>query len=91
MVKYKLYDLNNNFLYETQSKKIMKEHTGFVESHNSRWCVNQGILHRIDGPAFEYYDGKQEIYYYINGEQIRCYSDEQFKLLIDMMKLKGLI
>lgn len=42
--------------------------------------------HRLDGPACEYWDGYKE--WYIDGIQV---TEEQCKLLYDIMKLKGLL
>lgn len=49
------------------------------------WYVN-GKRHRLDGPAIEYcYDRKS---WWFENTQV---TEESLKLLIDMMKLKGLL
>lgn len=51
----------------------MKEYKVLVDDEGTiRWYKN-GKLHRKDGPAVEYADGRQ--YWYINGELI---TEEEF-------------
>ena len=42
--------------------------------------------HRLDGPAIERLDGQHE--WFINGKQV---TELEHKLLVDTMKLKGLL
>lgn len=54
-------------------------------SGSREWWMN-GKRHRIDGPAFEYFFGDRE--WWLDDKQ---YTEEQHKLLVDIMKLKGLL
>jgi len=56
---------------------------------NSKFWYVGGKLHKLNGPACEYPDGRK--FWYIGGEKIFCNTDEEFKLLVDTMKLKGLL
>lgn len=49
------------------------------------WYIN-GKRHRLDGPAIEYADGSKE--WWIDNELV---EKEQHMLLVNVMKLKGLI
>ena len=61
-----------------------------IEHYNGakEWYLDDE-LHRIDGPAIEWPDGTQ--FWYINGERIQGATKESFKLLVDIMKLKGIL
>ena len=48
------------------------------------WYIN-GKQHRLDGPAVEWPDGEKQ--WFVDGKQV---TEEQCKLLHDIMKLKGL-
>lgn len=52
------------------------------------WYV-KGNLHRLDGPAIEWASGEKE--WWIDNKRIFCNTNEEFKLLIDILNLKGLI
>ena len=61
----------------------------YVSFNGSKeWWVN-GKLHRLDGPAGEYSDGDKQ--WYIDGKMIEGATEESFKFLVDIMKLKGLL
>jgi len=49
------------------------------------WYVN-GKLHRVDGPAIEWFNGWKV--WFVYGNEV---TEEQCKLLHDIMKLKGLL
>jgi len=53
-----------------------------------RWCIN-GKNHRLDGPAYESPSGLKQ--WYIDDQEIIGATEESFKLLVDIMKLKGLL
>ena len=52
----------------------------------SKDWYNHGNLHRLDGPAVEYTDDSK--CWFIDGKEI---TELEHKLLIDIMKLKGLL
>lgn len=83
-LSYKLYTLDGKFI--TKSFSIPNNFTGIIEYYNGdkEWHIN-GKCHRLDGPAVEYSTGCS---YYINNKQV---SEEQHKLYIDLLKLKGLL
>ena len=83
----KLYTLDNQFIEEALCQPY--SFTGIVVNEsNSKYYLLNGYFHRIDGPAVEHISGTK--FWYINGEQIKC-TNESFKLLIDIMRLKGLM
>ena len=43
---------------------------------------NKGQFHREDGPAIELYNGEK--YWWINGEEIDCKTQEEFERLLKM-------
>lgn len=49
------------------------------------WFLN-GIRHRIGGPAFESSNGYKS--WFINNKRV---TEEQYKLYVDLLKLKGLL
>ena len=53
-----------------------------------RWCIN-GKSHRLDGPAYESPSGLKQ--WYIDDQEIIGATPESFKLLVDIMRLKGLL
>ena len=85
----KLYTLDNKFIDNTFTWP--DNFTGIIEYHfvsnygSKEWRIG-GKLHRLDGPAIEYRDGTKA--WYINGKE---FTELEHKLLIDMMKLKGLL
>jgi len=56
-----------------KDETIPENYTGIAEyeSGNKYW-YKEDLLHRIDGPAIEYSDGRKE--WYIDGEQFNSYS-----------------
>ena len=96
MAYYKTFDLNNKPIDAKIGSMLTAEHIKFTgilinEVHTKCWYKN-GQFHREDGPALVYDDGYKE--YWLNDELIANYvdcSDEQFKLLVDIMKLKKLL
>ena len=51
-----------------------------------RYFNSNKVLHRLEGPALEYFDGEL-IYlkaWYYEGEQIECNSQEEFERLIKL-------
>ena len=55
---------------------------------SKEWYIN-GKLHRLDGLAVKWHDGTKN--WCIDGKIIEGATEKSFKLLIDIMKLKGLI
>ncbi len=54
-----------------------------VERRSFYWVVKgTAIIHREDGPAIEYNDGKRSWYYH--NERIECNSQEEFERLINL-------
>ena len=84
---YKLYSLDNIFI--TEVPFVPYNFTGIAKYPNGIIYYSNGGEHRLDGPAVEY-TGKYKDWY-INNKQIICNTNEEFKLLIDLMKLKGLL
>lgn len=83
----KLYTLDNKLIkIQENLEPFPNNFTGIAEYKNGtkRWFLN-GIRHRLDGPAVEYCDGDK--FCYINDKQV---TEEQHKLLVSIMKLKGL-
>lgn len=79
---YTLYTLDNKPI-----KGVLPDNfTGIVKypTGGKYWYLN-GEYHRLNGPAAELWNGEKE--WYINGKQI---SEEQHKLYVDLLKLKGL-
>jgi len=66
---------------------IVDKFTGFIvySDGTKDWFIN-GKRHRLDGPAIEYSDGSKE--WWVDGKYI---TEEQHKLLCDIMRLKGLM
>jgi len=58
-------------------------------SNGTKLWYKEGNLHRVDGAAVENSDGTRE--WWIDNKRIFCNTNEEFKLLVDIMKLKGLI
>jgi len=84
----KLYNINYELLEEVASEgKIPKNFTGIVEysDGDKNWFQN-GLWHRIGAPAYLYVNGRE--FYYVNGNNV---SKEEHDLLVDIMKLKGLL
>lgn len=79
----KFYTLNNELI----GKTVFRNFTGIIEylSGARHWFLNEK-RHRIDGPAIEWHDGTKE--WWINNIKV---SEEQYKLYINIMKLKKLI
>jgi len=50
----------------------------------ARWHQN-GLLHRVDGPAVEYADGEKE--WWIDGEEFFPDSFEDFKRIVALAQL----
>ena len=89
-MNWRLHTIERVFIMEAET--IPDNFTGMARTiqylvPTQRWFKN-GQYHRIDGPAIEYGNGTDV--YYLNDEKIKCDSIEQFKLLVDIMKLKGL-
>jgi len=87
---YNFTGIIEDYLGTRQWFKNGKQHREDGPAHENPdgtkfWIVN-GLRHRIDGPASIYYNGLK--YWYINGEEV---SEEQCKLLYDIMRLKKLI
>ena len=87
----KLYNLNNEFIRECIGV-VPENFTGINVTDNGHkfWRLN-GERHRLDGPAVDCTStGSQYSRYYIHGKYIDA-TPESFKLLVDVMKLKGLL
>ena len=84
-MSYKLFKLNGDFIKESNS--FYSNFTGIVEYSDSskEWFLN-GQCHRWDGPAWEAGDGPKS--WHVYGKHV---SKEQHALLVDIMKLKGLL
>jgi len=52
---------------------------------HKEWCSN-GKLHRLDGPAVECTDGSKV--WWVDGKRI---TEQEHKLLYDLLRLKGLL
>ena len=50
--------------------------------HYTEWRNEKGELHRENGPAREYSDGRKDWYY--QGKYIDCSSQKQFEQLIKL-------
>ena len=82
---YKLYNLNGDFVTEVNS--IPDNFTGIANHMNgSKSWWNKGKIHRLDGPAIEYFDGRK--YWHVDDKRV---TELQHNLLYDIMKLKGLL
>lgn len=81
----KLYTLDNQFIKRTVI--FPNNFTGIVINAmgTKQWYFNDR-LHRLDGPAIEGFSGGKE--WFIYGKQV---TEEQHTLLVDIMKLKGLL
>jgi hypothetical protein len=85
----KFFDLNGKEITSAQfyyDKSINKIGTIIVWDSGKREYRRNRITHNLDGPALINSDGTGE--YYIEGKRI---PEEHFKLLLDIMKLKGLL
>ena len=81
---YKLYTLNGEFTKDIDTWP--DNFNGIVECVNySKHWVFEGKYHRLDGPAFEHFNGEK--HWFIFGIQ---YTKEAHDLYVDMMKLKEL-
>ena len=58
----------------------------FTHSDGAAGWYSNGKLHRLDGPAIEYANGKKE--WWVYGEEIKDLTS--FNLLANMLKLKNL-
>lgn len=58
----------------------------YIDSEGNKWWCQNGESHRVGGPAYEGVDGTKQ--WYVDGDQV---SKEQHALLVDTMKLKGLL
>ena len=81
---FKMYSADGKFIEKVDI--VPKIFSGMLEwpSGTKAYYVNS-ILHKLDGPAIEWTSGTKE--WFIDGKQI---TEEQCKLLHDIMKLKGL-
>ena len=79
------YALNGEFIQK--SRWFPKNFTGFVEwpDGSKEWFMN-GNQHRLEGPAFIGCTNKK--LWYVDGKEV---TEEQCKLLHDIMKLKGIV
>ena len=83
----KLYSFDNKFIRE--APHVPDNFTGILDWGESKEWWFEGKWHRLDGPAVEYSDGTK--FWYIDNKCINCNTNEEFKLLVDIMKLKGLL
>ena len=70
------------------NKRHRLDGPAFITKTMKHWFVN-GKKHRLDGPAIEWANGARQ--WYIDNKLISCKTNEEFKFLVDMMKLKGLL
>ena len=87
-MSYKIYTTDGVFIEETYSHPRVKKFTGMYEYDNTKYWYIDDKRHRLDGPAVESSDGTKG--WFIDDKRINCSSNEHFKLLVDIMKLKGL-
>ena len=81
----KLYTLDNQFIEETIFHQ--DNFTGIIIwPDGTKGWFSKGKLHRFDGPTVEHSNGTKS--WFIDNKQI---TKEQHALLIDIMRLKGLI
>ena len=83
----KLYSLDNIFIRE--ASHVPHNFTGILDWGDSKEWWLEDKWHRLDGPAVECSNGTK--YWWIDDKQVNCNIDEEFKLLVDIMKLKGLL
>ena len=96
-MSYKLFDLNKKIIIKKNKGNyhiVPNNFTGILIDDDKihKLYYKNGVYHRQDGPAC-YYSLDDEIYhdYYINGEHIKDATLDSFKLLVDVMKLKGVL
>ncbi len=53
------------------------------ENSAAKIWIQHGASHRLDGPASEWYNGNK--YWYLNGIQIDCKTNEEFLRLVKLM------
>ena len=90
----KLYSLNNEYIDECHGV-VPENFTGIniLRNGSKFWRLN-GQRHRVDGPAVELPPSDNPIFrnlYYLNNKLILGATPESFKLLVDIMRLKGLL
>lgn len=79
------YTLNGEFVQKTSY--FPNKFTGYAEySDGSKEWFMRGETHRLDGPAFIGCHNRK--LWYVDGKEV---TEEQCKLLHDIMKLKGII
>lgn len=84
----KLYTSDGKFIGTKPPDYIDNEgYTGMIEySDGDRCWYKKGFYYRLDGPAYEGADGTKSWFF---GN--RKVTEEQYNLIIDLMKLKGLL
>ena len=91
--RFRAYDLKGTFIKESDDVsdlELSNDFSGLIEDNvgNKYWFKN-GKWHNENGPAIEWaFVGKR---FYINGDYVNCTTTQQLKLLVDIMKLKGLL
>ena len=63
--------------------EINKNGSTINEVGATRWVNENGQLHREDGPAVEYLDGRK--YWWYNARRINCNSQEEFERIINLL------
>ena len=90
------YRLDGSLIYSSKYFDLiegskLKNFTGYIEV--PYWDVYEihyyknSLVHREDGPAIIRHDNSKE--YWLNNKKIK--TQEQFQLLVDIMKLKSLL
>ena len=96
-MSYKLFDLNKKIIKKSNKGNyhiIPSNFTGILADDDKihKSYYKTGVYHRLDGPARYYSLGDKTFQdYYINGEYVKGATLDSFKLLVDVMKLKGLL
>ena len=86
MIKY--YNLKNELLTVVP---MLDSFIGYTINNLANWTRYWylGRTHRLDGPAFIYFDGIEEYkQWYVHG---LCVTEEEHRLYVDLLKLKGLL
>ena len=82
----KLYSLNNEYIGDYYGA-VPKNFTGIIKDDiGTKYWFFLKKRHRLNGPAIEWPDGTK--FWYAYGKRV---TEEQCKLLHDIMKLKGLL
>jgi hypothetical protein len=95
---YKYYLLDGTLVctsthFDLWARPQLRNFTGYIEvpywdAYEIQYYKNS-LIHREDGPACILHNGNVE--YWLNGKKLKIKAQEQFQLLVDLMKLKGLL